>query len=163
MQSARLTNATMLCVAALGFAGGAIAWLSSASDRADWIWAAATLPVLVTVAAVMIRDMLRGSIGVDLIAMLSMAGALLLGEALAGVVIALMVSGGGTLEDFAQSRARRELTRLLARAPAIANRYVGSEVAQVPLAKVRRAIVRGADRRDRPGRRRGGGGLGGLG
>ena len=138
----------MLGVAASGLAGGVITWLSGASERADWVWAAATVPVLVVVLATMIRDLARGNVGVDLIAILSMAGALLLGEALAGVVIALMVAGGGTLEDFAQSRARRELTRLLARAQATANRYLDGEIFQVPVAEVRpgdRLLVRAGE------------------
>ena len=47
-----------------------------------------------------------------------MGGALALGETLAGVVIALMFTGGNVLEEFAQRRANRELTALLGRTPA---------------------------------------------
>jgi cation transport ATPase len=111
MQSARLTNTLLLAVAGLGLIGGATAWLAGSQNEAGWIWAGATVPVLVVVLAGMVRALFRGDVGVDLIAVLSMAGALLLGEELAGVVIAMMVSGGGALEDFAQNRARRELTR----------------------------------------------------
>ena len=136
MQSARLTNTLLLAVAALGLVGGAAAWFAGSPNRAEWIWAGATVPVLVVVLAGMVRALFRGDVGVDLIAVLSMTGALLLGEELAGVVIAMMVSGGGALEDFAQNRARRELTRLLARAPASANRYTDGEIVQVPLAEV---------------------------
>jgi heavy metal translocating P-type ATPase len=117
-------------------------------NQAEWIWAGATVPVLVVVLGGMVRALFRGDVGVDLIAVLSMAGALLLGEELAGVVIAMMVSGGGALEDFAQNRARRELTRLLARAPASANRYAEGEIVQVPLADVRpgdRLLVRAGE------------------
>ena len=116
MQSARLTNTLLLAVAGLGLVGGATAWFAGSQNQAEWIWAGATVPVLVVVLAGMVRALFRGDVGVDLIAALSMTGALLLGEELAGVVIAMMVSGGGALEDFAQNRARRELTRLLARA-----------------------------------------------
>ena len=120
MQAARLTNTLLLGVAGLGLVGGAMAWFAGSPNQAEWIWAGATVPVLVVVLASMIRALFRGDVGVDLIAVLSMTGALLLGEELAGVVIAMMVSGGGALEDFARNRARRELTRLLARAPASA-------------------------------------------
>jgi hypothetical protein len=41
------------------------------------------------------------------IALLAMAGALVLGEELAGAVIALMLAGGNALEDPAVKRARR--------------------------------------------------------
>jgi cation transport ATPase len=127
----------LLAVAGLGLLGGATAWFVGSPNQAKWIWAGATVPVLVVGLAGMVRALFRGDVGVDLIAVLSMTGALLLGEDLAGVVIAMMVSGGGALEDFAQNRARRELTRLLARAPASANRYADGEIVQVPLADVR--------------------------
>jgi heavy metal translocating P-type ATPase len=55
--------------------------------------------------------------GVDTIALVAMAGALVLGEELAGVVIGLMFSGGLALEEIASTRARRELTALVERAP----------------------------------------------
>lgn len=61
--------------------------------------------------------------GVDLIALLAMGGSLLLGQELAGAVIAVMLSGGNGLEDFAGMRAKRELTALVARAPKVVHRY----------------------------------------
>ena len=59
------------------------------------------------------RQLLKREPGVDIIAGLAMGGALVLGETLAGVVIALMFTGGNVLEEFAQRRANRELTALL--------------------------------------------------
>jgi heavy metal translocating P-type ATPase len=68
---------------------------------------------------------------VDIIALLAMAGALVMGEFLAGAVIALMLAGGNALEEFASGRARRELESLVGRAPRFANLCVvesGGEV-----------------------------------
>ena len=48
---------------------------------------------------------------------MAMAGALAVGETLAGIVVALMYSGGQLLEDYAAGRARREMTALLGRVP----------------------------------------------
>ena len=57
----------------------------------------------------------------DAIALLAMAGALALGEYLAGAVVALMLAGGNALEASAGARrARRELTALVERAPRVA-------------------------------------------
>lgn len=87
----------------------------------------------------------RGEFGLDLIAALAMAGALILGEHLAGIVIALMYAGGQALESFAQRRARREMTALLARAPRAATRYDGDTLVEVPLDAIRpddRLLVR---------------------
>ena len=93
------------------------------AEWAFWIWAAATVPVLATLLVEIVANLRRGSIGLDVIAALAMAGALVLGEALAGIVVALMYSGGQFLESFAQGRARREMTALLARAPKTALRH----------------------------------------
>jgi cation transport ATPase len=64
----------------------------------------------------MIRDFLAGRLGVDAVAFVSMSGALLLGQNLAGVVIAVMYAGGNILEDFAIARAERDLRSLIDRA-----------------------------------------------
>jgi cation transport ATPase len=47
--------------------------------------------------------------GGDASALFSMAGALALGEYLAGAVVALMLAGGNALEESVNRRARREL------------------------------------------------------
>jgi heavy metal translocating P-type ATPase len=70
-------------------------------------------------------------VGVDAIALVAIAGALILGEQLAGAVVALMMSGGGALEAWAAGRARRELRLLVERAPRIAHRYAGDGVEEV--------------------------------
>jgi P-type E1-E2 ATPase len=58
--------------------------------------------------------------GVDVIALVAMVGALVLGQELAGLIVGLMFSGGATLEELASARARRDLTALVQRAPKVA-------------------------------------------
>ena len=58
-------------------------------------------PVAAGLAVSIIRDLLAKRLGVDAIALMSMVGALALGQPLAGAVIALMYSGGNMLEDIA--------------------------------------------------------------
>jgi hypothetical protein len=57
----------------------------------------------------MLRDFLAGRFGVDSIAFVLMAAALLLSQNLAGIIIAIMYAGGNVLEDFAVARAERDL------------------------------------------------------
>src|SRR3954453_1127308 len=99
----------VLALTLLGLVAGVIAWLLGARAAADVCWGATTVAALLPLLAGVVRDLLRGRAGVHIIALLSMAGALLLGEELAGAVIALMLSGGQVLEEFAGGRARREL------------------------------------------------------
>jgi cation transport ATPase len=64
------------------------------------------------------RAVLRREAGLDLIALLSITGAMALGEYLTGAVIGLMLASGRSLEDFAEARACREMSALLSRTPA---------------------------------------------
>ncbi|WP_439592099.1 heavy metal translocating P-type ATPase [Microbacterium sp.] len=69
----------------------------------------------------MIRDVVRGHVGLDVLAVVAMIATLAVGEYVASLIIVLMLSGGEALEDFAARRAKRELTALLDRAPRIAH------------------------------------------
>jgi cation transport ATPase len=75
-------------------------------------------------------------LGVDTIALVAMLGALALDEELAGAVIGLMFTGGAALEAAASRRARRELTRLVERAPRVAYRRRDDSPDEVPLGDV---------------------------
>jgi P-type E1-E2 ATPase len=64
--------------------------------------------------------------------------ALLVGEAFAGAMIAVMLATGVLLEARAAARALRELTLLVARAPRTARRHPLQGVVEVPVAEVAR-------------------------
>jgi heavy metal translocating P-type ATPase len=109
-----------------GIAAGGLLALLVGPVLADAVWAATVALMLVPLTWSVGRSLMRGDVGVDLIALLAMAGALALGEYLAGAVIALMLAGGNALEAFASGRARRELTALVERAPRVARRRTGT-------------------------------------
>ena len=73
--------------------------------------------VAVWTAIGMVRDLLRGHAGLDILAVVAIAATLLVGEYAASLIIVLMLTGGEALEDIAARRARRELTALLDRSP----------------------------------------------
>lgn len=125
-----------LAAAALALSAGVAAWLSGAPILADRLWSAGVAPALLLLTVEIVRQLARLEPGVDLIAGLAMGGALLLGESLAGVVIALMFTGGNVLEELARRRANRELTALLARRPRIAHREVGDALEDVDVEQV---------------------------
>jgi ATPase, P-type (transporting), HAD superfamily, subfamily IC/heavy metal translocating P-type ATPase len=115
---------------------GAIARLTDQPEIAAWLWMGGTATVLLVLLVDVVLSLRRGEFGLDLIAALAMAGALALNEHLAGIIIALMFTGGQSLEDFAQRRARREMTALLSRMPRSAARYSDSGLQEVPLAEL---------------------------
>lgn len=78
----------------------------------------------------MVRDVLRGHIGLDVLAVVAMIATLAVGEYVASLIIVLMLSGGEALEDFAARRAKRDLTALLDRSPRIAHVLVHPQSAE---------------------------------
>src|SRR5690349_1079829 len=132
----RVLNLALLVLAASGLVTGLGArWLGRA-DWAAWLMLAGTIPVLLAVLLDSLMSLWRREVGLDIIALLSIGGAIALGEHVAAGVIGLMLSGGRALEDFAAARARREMSALLARVPRTANRYTDGQLASVPLGSV---------------------------
>ena len=132
----RMFRRALIAIALGGLVSGAVAWANGLNDVANWCWAAGTLPVVIGLLISMIRDFLAGRMGVDSVAFVSMSGALVLGQNLAGIVIAIMYAGGNLLEDIAVARAERDLRSLIDRAPRIAHRRADSAIEDVPIEQV---------------------------
>ena len=133
MITERVARRALIIVAVLGLAAGLVAYTRGESVLAHWIWGGATVPIVVALAVSIVRDLLHGRMGVDAIAFLSMVAALVLGQTLAGIVVAIMYAGGTALEDFAVARAERSLKQLVDRAPRIAHRRSDESVEDVPV------------------------------
>lgn len=76
-----------------------------------------SLGIAVPLSIDMIRTFRDGSYGIDILAITAIVTSVLLGEYWAAMIIVLMLTGGEALEDYAENRAKRELTDLLDRAP----------------------------------------------
>lgn len=88
---------------------------------ARWVATAYVGAFIVWTLVGMVRDVLRGHVGLDVLAVVAMVATLAVGEHVAALIIVLMLSGGRALEDFAGRRAKRELTALLDRSPQVAH------------------------------------------
>ncbi len=112
--------------------------LSDRSGAAQWTASIFAIAVAVYTSVGMVKDVLRGHWGIDILAVTAIVATVSVGEYLASLVIVLMLSGGEALEDYAEGRARRELTSLLARSPQTAHRYADStaEVTDIPVDQV---------------------------
>ena len=84
----------------------------------------------------LVRDVVRGSFGVDVIAGVALIGTFLIDQYLAGVVVLLMLSGGQVLEVYAMSRARKELKMLLSRTPEYAHVRKGDTLVDFPITEI---------------------------
>ena len=120
---------------ALLLLGGAV-WLLGSPSVADVLWGAGTCLGLVFAMAWTVVAVRRRQLSVDIIALLALAGALVVGEWFAGGMITVMLATGVLLEARAGARARRELSLLVERAPRTARRQVDGRVVEVPVDEV---------------------------
>lgn len=132
----RTTNLAIFILAIAACAGGLLARQLGRTDWANWTWMAGSIPVLLSLLVSTVSRLLQRNAGLDIIAFLSIGGALVLGQNLAAAVIALMFASGQALENYAEARARREMSALLSRAPRTAIKYDASNLVQVPIAEV---------------------------
>ncbi len=85
-----------------------------------------------------IRGLLRGRFAADVVAALAIGTAIILQEPIAGLIVALMQSGGEELERRAERRASRAVRELEDAAPRIAHRLgTGGAVTDIPIDQVR--------------------------
>lgn len=102
----------LICLAA-----GLAARLAGNETVAGALFVGGSAPVLAALLAEIVGGLRRGDFGLDIVAALSMSAAIAIGEHLAAAIVALMYAGGQYLESFAERRAQREMTALLARVP----------------------------------------------
>lgn len=104
-----------------------------APEAADWalmgVIGVGGLPLVFE----LLKEVVRGRFGADLLAGISIVTSAILGEWLAGAIIVLMLSGGEALEAYAVRRAGSLLEALAKRTPSIAHRKVDGALADIPV------------------------------
>ena len=123
----------LVSIPAVGLIAGFVAKLTGYAALSGPIWAAAALPVLAALLVEIWQSLRAGRVGLDIVAGLSMTAALVVGEYLAAAIVALMYAGGQYLEHFAEGRARRDMSLLLARVPRVAMRHMNGSLQEVAI------------------------------
>jgi len=105
---------------------------------------------IIVTAIDMVKALKAGQWGLDILAVVAMVATLAVEEYLAGLIIALMLTGGEALEDMAAGRASRELDALINRRPTFANLLDadGVTIKRVKIAEVQVGdvlLVRGSE------------------
>ncbi|MFE6691794.1 heavy metal translocating P-type ATPase [Streptomyces sp. NPDC057743] len=136
MDARRPLDRWLLVATVAALVAGGVTRLAGLSGLADACWAVGTLIGVVPAVGWVVKALRRGRLGVDLVAVLALAGTLVVGEYLAGALIAVMLATGRALEAAASRRAYRDLRALLERAPRSARRRRGAEVATVDVTEV---------------------------
>ncbi|MDT2735614.1 heavy metal translocating P-type ATPase [Enterococcus pseudoavium] len=84
----------------------------------------------------MIQTLRSGKYGIDILAITAIIATLLVGDYWASLVVLIMLTGGDSLEDYANHQASRELRSLLDNSPRIAHRIDGAELTDLALEEV---------------------------
>ncbi len=103
---------------------------------AHWVLGVAAAIELVPLIWGMVQDLRYGTYGVDLLAATAIATSVIMHEYWAAMVIVLMLTGGESLEDYAEKRAGRELDALMTRAPQKAHLLKGHKETDIAVSKV---------------------------
>jgi heavy metal translocating P-type ATPase len=130
------TESAVVLVVLVGLVTGLVLHILGANTPADVVWGCAAVVVLGPLVWSVARSLTKRDVGVDAIALLAIAVALVLGEYLTAVIVSLMLAGGNALEASANARARRELRLLVERAPRIAHRRRGTLVEEVKVGEL---------------------------
>ena len=104
---------------------------------AHWVLGIIAVLELMPLLWSMLQDLRIGTYGVDILAATAIATSVIMHEYWAAIVIVLMLTGGESLEDYAEKRASRELDALLDRAPQLAHVIRGRKEVDVRVSDVR--------------------------
>lgn len=97
-------------------------WLNAFNPGVgQWIVIALVAYTIVVTVRGMIDDLRNGHVGVDLLAVVAIASTVAVQEYWAAWAVALMISSGEAIEEFAQSKAESNLTALIDAAPRTAH------------------------------------------
>ncbi len=107
--------------------------LGGARLMGDWLLLTMCAIAVIQIVIEMLKTLRQGGLGLDILALTAIVVGLLMHEYWAAVVIALMLTGGEALEDYAERRATRELSGLLDRAPTHAHVVQGTTTTDVPV------------------------------
>jgi heavy metal translocating P-type ATPase len=116
---------------------GLVLLLTPAAWLVGWIISIFALLVAAREAVTMVRKLLKGQVGLDVLAVTAIVATVVVGEYWASLIIVLMLAGGEALEDYAAGRAERDLRALLDRVPQRAHRYgPNDELVDIPVESV---------------------------
>ncbi len=118
-----------------------VLWLAGRGDIANWTLLAVALMGGIPLLWETLKQLFRREFGVDVIAIIAIAGSIFLRQYLAGALVVLMMSGGEALEAYALRRARSSLSALAERAPRSAHIWRGEELINIPAEQVEVGMV----------------------
>ncbi len=104
----------------------------------EWVLGVASIAAVFFLAAGMWQDFRHGQWGLDILALVAIVSAVWLHQYWAAILVVIMLTGGESLEDYAEHRAQSELRSLLEHAPQTAHLLkAGGKISDVAAAAVK--------------------------
>ena len=110
--------------------------LGGQKTAANWLLIACMVGNVIPLVWGMIQDLRHGTYGVDILAATAIITSVVMKEYWAGIIIVFMLTGGAALEDYAEARAKTELTALLDHNPTIAHVLRGRKIVDVKVSTI---------------------------
>lgn len=123
-------------LALTAFLAALLAYALGQKNIGNWILIVSCVLQVIPMVIDMVKSILQGEFGVDLLAVTAIITALLLGEYITAAVIVVMLTGGEALENYAENRAKGELNALMDRAPKTALIEVKGKTKKIAIEKV---------------------------
>lgn len=115
---------------------GLILNLVSLDTLSHWVLAATAGIIAIPLAVDMVKTLRSGRFGIDVLALTAIVTSIILGEYWAAIIIVLMLTGGESLEDYAEKRAKRELTSLISHRPKKAHLLKGRKTIDIRVSEI---------------------------
>lgn len=115
---------------------GLVLDFASIDTAAHWVLSISALINVLVLLWGMVEDLRIGKYGIDILAATAIIASVLLREYWAGIVIVVMLTGGEALEDFAEHRAKTELSSLLKHKPKKAHLLKAGKTSDVSVSQV---------------------------
>lgn len=126
-----------LSLAILAAATSLVLQLTDHHTAAAWVLGTVSIIEVIPLLWGMWEDLHAGSYGIDILAATAIVFSVILGQSWAAIVIVIMLTGGESLEAFAERRAHRELNTLLKQAPSIAHLIKAKKTVDVKASDVK--------------------------
>jgi heavy metal translocating P-type ATPase len=129
----QLSSAVLAAIVSLSL------WLGGLHAASNWILGTVSVLLVIPLLVSMWDDLRTGKYGIDILAATAVITSVLLHQYWAAIVIALMLTGGAALEEYAERRAHSELDALLKQAPTTAHILRGRKEVDVAVSVIQPA------------------------
>jgi heavy metal translocating P-type ATPase len=110
--------------------------LTGQKTIAHWLLSIIALASTIPILWGMWQDLRSGKYGLDVLAITAIVVSIIMREYWAGIIIVLMLTGGEALEDYAEARAKTELSSLLKQKPKLAHKLKANKTMDIKVSQV---------------------------